>query len=301
MDPKQFIQALSSEQRKRITRKSDAKGALAFTVHFVALAITTTCIVLEIPSPKVSLLWILPHGILLVFLFTPLHECIHNTAFATPGLNTWAARLCGWLILTPNEWFRQFHFAHHRHTNDPQKDPELTFPKPKTRRQYWLHISGIPLWIAAVKTLARNALGYNHDAYIPKDRRHVIQRESAWMLAAYATLVIGSLLTNSTWIVWLWLVPLLIGQPFLRLFLLAEHGGCDKVDNYFQNTRTTFTHSVINRLAWNMPYHAEHHLYPAVPFHRLPEFHELTQPHLQITSPGYQAFHKRYRAENLHD
>jgi fatty acid desaturase len=40
-------------------------------------------------------------------------------------------------------------------------------------------------------------------------------------------------------------------------------------------------------LAWNMPYHAEHHAYPAVPFHRLPEVNRAIGPRLKVTAPGY--------------
>lgn len=29
------------------------------------------------------------------------------------------------------------------------------------------------------------------------------------------------------------------------------------------------------KLAWNMPYHAEHHAWPSVPFHFLPFVHKL--------------------------
>lgn len=31
--------------------------------------------------------------------------------------------------------------------------------------------------------------------------------------------------------------------------------------------RATLTLSLVRLFAWNMPYHAEHHTYPAVPFH----------------------------------
>ena len=89
---------------------------------------------------------------------------------------------------------------------------------------------------------------------------------------------------------WLWLLPLLIGQPFLRAYLLAEHGLCPPVANMLENSRTTFTNRIVRFLAWNMPYHAEHHSYPNVPFHRLPAFHRLTQAHLKSTSDGYAEF-----------
>ncbi|WP_246694633.1 fatty acid desaturase, partial [Mesorhizobium sp. M2D.F.Ca.ET.147.01.1.1] len=69
--------------------------------------------------------------------------------------------------------------------------------------------------------------------------------------------------------------PALLGQPFLRLYLMAEHGRCPLVANMLENTRTTLTNWFVHKLAWNMPYHAEHHAYPGVPFHQLPEFHRL--------------------------
>ena len=78
-------------------------------------------------------------------------------------------------------------------------------------------------------------------------------------------------------VLWVWVVPALLGQPFLRLYLLAEHGDCPEVANMFENTRTTFTTRAVRWLAWNMPYHVEHHVWPTVPFHRLPEVHGLIE------------------------
>ena len=35
------------------------------------------------------------------------------------------AALCGFSVLIAPNWFRYFHFAHHRFTHEPGKDPEL--------------------------------------------------------------------------------------------------------------------------------------------------------------------------------
>jgi fatty acid desaturase len=43
-----------------------------------------------------------------------------------------------------------------------------------------------------------------------------------------------------------------------------------------------------------MPYHAEHHAYPAVPFHKLPRFHEITRHHLRTTEQGYARFNRKF-------
>ena len=45
-----------------------------------------------------------------------------------------------------------------------------------------------------------------------------------------------------------------------------------------------------------MPYHAEHHAFPNVPFHRLPELHARARPHLAQVERGYARFHARYAA-----
>ncbi|MEM1299415.1 MAG: fatty acid desaturase, partial [Pseudomonadota bacterium] len=90
--------------------------------------------------------------------------------------------------------------------------------------------------------------------------------------------------------------PMLLGGPFLRAYLLAEHTFCPHVSNMLANTRTTFTNKLVRWLAWNMPYHAEHHAYPAVPFHKLPQFHALTRAHLGETQDGYTDFATSYPA-----
>ncbi|MHB8475365.1 MAG: fatty acid desaturase [Steroidobacteraceae bacterium] len=58
---------------------------------------------------------------------------------------------------------------------------------------------------------------------------------------------------------------MLAGQPFLRLFLMAEHAGCALSDNMFANTRTTYTNGTLRLLAWQMPFHVEHHCFGGAP------------------------------------
>ena len=90
----------------------------------------------------------------------------------------------------------------------------------------------------------------------------------------------------------LWLAPVLLGQPFLRLYLLAEHTGCPLVANMLENSRTTRSLAPIRRLAWNMPYHAEHHAYPALPFHALPAAHRVLKAEIAVQATGYVAVHR---------
>ncbi|AGI72831.1 atty acid desaturase-like protein [Octadecabacter arcticus 238] len=120
-----------------------------------------------------------------------------------------------------------------------------------------------------------------------------LKTESRLLIALYAAGTVFTL-TVSPILIWIWALPLALGFPVLRLYLLAEHGRCPQVANMFENSRTTLTNKVVKLLAWNMPYHAEHHAYPNVPFHNLPDAHAVTAPHLEVIADGYVAFTKTY-------
>ena len=65
----------------------------------------------------------------------------------------------------------------------------------------------------------------------------------------------------------------------------------------FDNTRTTLTNRLVRWVAWNMPYHVEHHVAPQVPFHALPALHALTRPHLRHVEHGYARFAAKWIAD----
>jgi len=119
--------------------------------------------------------------------------------------------------------------------------------------------------------------------------RALVVREARALVATYAALVIASIALGTTILLWVWLAPLVIGQAFLRPYLLAEHSGCGHSRDAFENTRTTFTSAVVRWFTWNMPYHAEHHAHPNIPFHALPLLHEVVAGRLIHRGEGYRA------------
>lgn len=290
MDHKAFLSALSPADRARLTERADGPGLAWLAAHLAVIALLAAGVALGVPfwPLLVPLL-----GVALAFLFTIEHECAHQTPFATTALNEAAGHLTGFLILQPFLWFRYFHLAHHRFTNDPDRDPELMGkPKPEGWAEFAWHLSSLKYWRGKFVLLAQNAFGEIQGDFIPDRARPEIRREARIMLALYA-LALASLFVTPL-LFWIWLLPLALGFPVLRLYLLAEHGRCPHVANMFANTRTTFTNRIVRFFAWNMPFHAEHHVFPAVPFHRLPELNRLTEAHLQRTSAGYRAFAQEY-------
>lgn len=58
------------------------------------------------------------------------------------------------------------------------------------------------------------------------------------------------------------------------------------------NTRTVLINPIFRYLYLNMNYHLEHHMYPMVPYHRLPALHALIKDHLP---PAYPSLWAAYR------
>jgi fatty acid desaturase len=287
----EFLAAIPAEERVALSERSDSAGLLHLGGHGGAILLTGSLIAAQIPF------WwlLLPiHGVLVIFLFTLAHECTHKTPFASTRLNEVVGHVTSGLLLMSFRWFRAFHLAHHRWTNLPGEDPELDGEKPRTRRDWLLHVSGLPLWRSLIGTLLRLVLGREHARYLLPKALPGMRREAQLLLSLYAVALLS--LLWSPLVLWLWIVPILLGQPVLRLYLLAEHGDCPQVADMLLNTRTTLTTRLVRFLAWNMPYHAEHHLMPNVPFHRLPRLHARLQGHLGTVTDGYVVFTRDYLA-----
>lgn len=231
-------------------------------------------------------------GVLEVALFTPLHETTHRTPFHALWLNRATGWLAGFVLILPPEGFRIFHMAHHRHTQDPARDPELIGAKPLTRRRYLWLLTGLPYWFGQIRGLITTAGGHADQPWIPAASRPAVIREARIYLAIYLILIVAALASHSLLPVLLWMVPVLLGQPVLRAVLMAEHKGCPENADRMANTRTTLAGRAFGFLFWNANLHIEHHFAPGVPFHALPQLHDLLRPHLKSLESNYLSAHR---------
>ena len=268
--------------------KSDRHGAARTLAHAALLVLGVALIFFARGT------WWLPaamlvHGLFLVSLFAAMHECVHYSAFRTRRLNEIVAWLAGLGILYSATYYRQFHFAHHRYAQDPTRDPELlTAPPPRSRGEYWWRVTAIPYWRARASNLLNLSRGrFAGLDFVPPAAHPEIVRSVRALAAVLAVLALLSLVLRTDALLWYWLLPLTLGLPFLRLYLLSEHTGCSEDDDGLSNTRTTLSIWPVRFLMWNLPYHAEHHLFPSIPFHHLPPTHRWLRPHLRHVAPGY--------------
>ena len=286
--------APSAAEMKGFAARSDAAGWRQVALH-VALLLATGTLVALAPG-----WWVLPAmlllGIVQAALFAPFHETSHYTAFANRRVNAVVGWLSGAPALYNWHFYQLYHTAHHRFTQDPERDPELLTPPPTTLDGYLLRVLSVPYWRFRMIILWDGLRGdlsaypYIGEAGAPRVIRS-IRAEVAVLLggALLSALVFG-------WATPLlfWILPQLLAQPLLRLYLLAEHTGCTTDRNGLTNTRTVLTLPLLRVLMWNMPYHAEHHLYPFIPFHRLADAHAVLRDKLGHLQPGYARWHAEF-------
>lgn len=278
---------------KALSQRSDVRGAVQAASHFLAIGATGYGLFLTWGT-----LWCVPvfvlHGMLLNYLYAAQHELIHRTAFRTRRLNDWVGHLTGFLLIYPCDFDRIRHFQHHRHTKDVKLDSDIPNRMPMTLRLYVERMLAVKYWISRFSTLSRHVLGHADEFYFTDQDKRAIIREARWHLAGYGAVAAASLAFESGFAVWYWLLPLLLTKTTHQVHNLSEHSGLPNVPNVLQNTRTVATNPFMYWITWNMCYHADHHLFPGVPFHQLPRLHALVGAQLKAVAPSYHALHRSF-------
>jgi len=271
-----------------VKQTSDRQGLLQVAWHVACYAVcagvTAAGDVLGMASLK--LIGIVSMAFVCSFIFMALHETVHRSAFRSRLLNDCVMHIAGFLCLRPALHYFYYHWAHHKFTGNVEKDSELQ-PSAldmdvSTWPGYVLYISGLPFWFDASSTTIMHALGKKqaHEHYLanPKALQQVANEARVYLLLYMLAVAVGlSFPAIGQALVTFWVLPSLLGQPFLRFYLFAEHRGCHQNPNVLENTRTMSTNWFYRKMAWQMPYHFEHHAWPYVPFHKLKDANKLIQ------------------------
>lgn len=192
------------------------------------------------------------------------HDGAHFTLSRSKWLNDGLTNLLAmWPLGLTVSGYRALHMKHHKETGTPE-DPELMHKA--ARAPQW----DLP---ASRWTVLRYALmdliGYSLPDYSiivrfskPEQSKHL-----AGLIAFHALLIAALLLAGAWPVLLLWYGSLITSfMMFFRLRLWLEHQGTEGT----QRIRLGRLQAVLlaPHNAW---YHYEHHSWPTVPYHRLPE------------------------------
>ena len=239
--------------------------------------------------------WVWPamfaHGVLLaVPAYALSHETAHGTAFRTRWLNELVFWITSLLYMEEPLHRRYTHTNHHTFTWHVDRDSQMPFDTPMNFRGWlgeftgagllWFHIK--VLWQLTVKNYTAMMRMVTPESELPKMTRNA--RIFVVIYGATAVLIFQGYL----WPLWFIVLPRLLGAPVMLLFTLIQHVELQENSwSVIDSTRTFRTSRLGRFLYMNMNNHIEHHLYPQVPFHALPDLHEAVKDQLPEPDPGF--------------
>ncbi len=206
------------------------------------------------------------------------HESAHGTPFKTRWMTNALYQLTSFLTMREPTVWRWAHARHHTDTLIVGRDPEIDAMRPARLARILANFAGlveVPTSFALMLLHAGGRLTEEERTYIPESEQHKVRRTSRIWLLLYAGVIAACFALGSI------LPAMLIGGPriygvFLeQIYGLTQHADLgENVLDHRLNTRTVLMSPVNRFLYWNMNYHVEHHMFPMVPYHRLPELHE---------------------------
>ena len=282
MSPTQDLSTLSEAELVRMEREIAARHIDKFPYFAVFWAFTNFAVWLSL-WPLVFMgiipLWLgfIIATVNITLSYLPSHEAQHDI-IAKPGSKLrWLNQLVGHIsiipLVLPYRVAKYTHMEHHKHANDPAKDPD-----------YATHADG-PLdaiWKSLYYRQPRAAGGLN--AY--GDALHRIGRSDVVLDGVIYQIIHFGILFGLAWSGYaleaalLWWLPRHIGLTYIQFYLSwAPHHPGEKSGRY-RDTRS-FRSILGNIGSLGMQYHIIHHLHPRIPLYRTPQAYWEMKPILE--------------------
>lgn len=218
------------------------------------------------------------------------HECGHGTAFRTAWMNNAMYQIASFcMIRNPVTW-RWSHARHHTDTIIVGRDPEIAIMRPPVFLKLIGNFFGLFDAISGFGRMLYNAFVGVHPeeaTWIPETEHKKVIRIARIWVAIYAAILGIAIWTGSILPLMLIGLPRLYGAWHHVMTGLLQHGGlADNVTDHRLNSRTVYMNPISRFIYWNMNYHVEHHMFPMVPYHRLPKLHERIRHDLPAPCSG---------------
>lgn len=266
----------------------DARRSLVAFVGIVAVIAGALYLVNRAPSPWTFLLAFglvasRQHALLIL-----LHECWHGLYLPHRGANHLVGQMVGYLVGSKYWLAREHHLRHHRQLGS-EDDPDRS-----------LHSSGDKATRAhLIGYFLRRVLGgqlrVSHQ--LEHQRTAVVhpwpmEPELAWVGAAQVALWVALTLATGRWWIYpfLWALPLATATTLLNsVRAFTEHAVPPREEpsepsRYFSILSSPLERFFFAPLCFHC--HAEHHLFPSIPYHRLPGVRRLILTN-RDAFPGY--------------
>lgn len=209
------------------------------------------------------------------------HETSHGTAFKTGWMNTALYHVASFMVVREPEVWRWSHTRHHSDTIIVGRDPEIAAERPPDLlgiAMAFLALKSTPATLKNVLLHATGQLTADEKNFIPEESYHKVFRTARVWILIYAVTIASCFYYGSILPLMYIGLPSIYGAWLMPIFGLTQHVGlAENVLDHRLNCRTVKMNPVFRYLYWNMNYHIEHHMFPLVPYHKLPRLHELVK------------------------
>jgi fatty acid desaturase len=285
--------ALPANVIKELSRQNDTKAWISVLSLYGVLAATIgAAVVWWTPWVVIPAIFIIASRQQACFILA--HDAAHYRLFKGRGLNDFMGRLLATPVGISMRTYRVVHRLHHNHLYEP-RDPDIPLHGgyPRGRRYLIRKLLGDLTGRTAPKTFAyflgapainEEAPGANRPANggILHDTTPALRlaaRRDRWLVVGFHIgAPIAAYAAGHLWAyLILWILPLCtVLQALLRFRAICEHGAVRDEKSPLLAARTNLGPGWLlwYLFPFQVNYHIEHHLYPAIPHYNLPACHE---------------------------
>ncbi len=228
--------------------------------------------------------------------YTVAHDSIHGSISGNDPSLRWLNRAMGylaaWILMIPLTAHRHEHMDHHRHTNDPERDPD--YPVAGMQRSP----------VGAIRAAAQIVYGqFTHYARYRWKQAPARQNVILFVEILAATMPRLAVFAAGFWMEGLllfgvaWLIGVVV---LLYLFAYIVHRPHDQVGRYVDTSTIALKGPFGPLLTWLwcfQNYHTIHHLFPRVPFYQYAKLYDEIEdilvakgtPIYRVTARGLQS------------
>ena len=221
------------------------------------------------------------------------HEYFHGTAFSGKRTNRALFRIFSCATWNNWGWFEVSHILHHKftlHAMDPEGPSKKGFA---VARILWMSTVDMPTFVIRLKILCLNLFGV---APIKDEKlKEVMQNKPNFQkrisVGAFSVFIYQFTMFYILSRLNLFVAFVILLAPFTftlvnKILEVNQHiqMKAHSVD-FRENSRTFRYNSLLEFLYSNMNFHSEHHMFPGVPYYRLPKLNQFLQAEEEVQIP----------------